>query len=140
MVDWNFLFKAMIRMGFPSEFVDMIKILFRDAEACVKVNGSVSNSFRIERGVRQGCPIAPYLFLIVAEVLNRMVMAKVGTCRVKGIILLVEGRQQFIAYYADDTSFKLQGEEESVRNLTYILETFCLASGLVLNWQKSSGH
>jgi hypothetical protein len=96
MVDWNFLFEAMMRLGFPSEFVDMLKILFQDAEACVKVNGSVSDSFRIERGVRQGYPIAPYLFLIAVEVLNRMVTAKVGTGRVKSILLPVEGRQLFI--------------------------------------------
>ena len=51
-----------------------------------------------------------------------------------------EGRQQIIAQYTDDTSFTLLGDEEKVRNLIYLLETFCLASGLVLNWTKSNGY
>jgi hypothetical protein len=51
MVDWSFLFETMATMGFPREFVSMIKILFEDASACVKVNGSLSKSFVIGRGV-----------------------------------------------------------------------------------------
>jgi exonuclease III len=140
MIDWEFLFEAMSLMGFPGEFLGMIKLLFHDAEACVKVNGFTSESFRIKRGVRQGCPVAPYLFIIAAEVLNIMVMAEMVAGRVKGIELPFGNRQQIIAQYADDTSFTLRGEKEPVRNLIYILETFCAASGLVLNWGKSSGH
>jgi hypothetical protein len=76
MVDWDFLFGAMGAMGamgFPGEFINFLKLLFRDATACDKVNGSLSESFRIERGVRQGCPVAPYLFFIATELLNVMV-------------------------------------------------------------------
>jgi hypothetical protein len=69
-----------------------------------------------------------------------MVYKELENGRVKGISLPVGDRQQILAQYADDTSFTLLGEEEPVRNLIYTLETFCLASGLVLNWQKSSGH
>lgn len=58
----------------------------------------------------------------------------------KGISLPVENRQQVLAQYVDNTLFTLLGEEESVRNLIYFLETFCGASGLVLNWQKSYGY
>ena len=60
--------------------------------------------------------------------------------RVQGISLPFKGRQQIIAQYADDTSFTLLGVEEKVRCLIYLLEMFCLASGLVLNWTKSSRY
>jgi hypothetical protein len=140
MVEWGFMFAAMKAMGFLEEFTDMIKILFKNATACVKVNGSLSESFTINRGVRQGCPIALHLFLLVAEVLNRMVALELAAGWVKGIKLPIGDRQQIIAQYADDTSFTLLGEEEPVRNLIYMLDTFCLAPGLVLNWHKSSGH
>jgi hypothetical protein len=83
--------------------------------------------------VRQGCPIAPYLFLIAAEVLNNMVMDELAVGRVKGIRLPMENRQQIVAQYTDDTSFTLLGEERPVRNLIQTLDIFCLASGLVLN-------
>jgi hypothetical protein len=77
MVEWGFLFAVMEKMGFPKEFTDMLRLLFQDAAVCVKVNGSPSESFTINRGVNKGYPLAPYLFLIVAEVLNRMVTTSV---------------------------------------------------------------
>jgi hypothetical protein len=45
MVDWPFLFAAMAKLGFPAAFVDMTKLLFYEASASVKVNGSLSASF-----------------------------------------------------------------------------------------------
>lgn len=140
MPQWNFLFQAMAAMGIPQGFIDMVTLLFKDASACVKVNGNLSTSFKIERGVRQGCPLAPYLFIILADVLNIMVQTEATRGRIRGISLLVEGKQQILAQYADDASFTLLGEEGSVRNLILSLDTFCIASGLVINWNKSSGH
>lgn len=140
MVDWKFLFRAMSTLGFPQEFICMTRMLLEGAEANVKVNGSVSPPFSINRGVRQGCPLAPYLFLIAAEVLNAMVKKGMDEGRVKGITLPLAGREQIIAQFADDTSFTLQGEEVPVKEMINILDSFCLASGLVLNWHKSCGY
>ena len=53
-VDWEFLFKAMKQLGIPVEFINMTKLLFSNAKASVKINGSPSRSFKISRGVRQG--------------------------------------------------------------------------------------
>ena len=139
MVDWGFLLRAMADFGIPKEFIAWTKLLFRDASASVKINGSSSPAFAIERGVRQGCLLAPYLFLLVAEVLNAMVKRGMEQGQVKGVKLPGD-REQVTAQYADDTSFTLAGEEVPVRNLIRILNTFCLASGLVLNWQKSSAY
>jgi hypothetical protein len=69
-----------------------------------------------------------------------MVASELEEGRIKGIELPFGNRQQIITQYADDTSFTLKGEEEPVKNLIYLLDTFCAASGLVLNWRKSSGY
>jgi hypothetical protein len=74
----------------------MSKLLFLDAEVAVKVNGSPFSSFKIARRIRQGCPLAPYLFLLVAEVLNAMVRKEVKTGTVRGISLPFGNRQQVI--------------------------------------------
>lgn len=140
MVEWSCLFKVMERMGFPTEFVHMVNLIFQDAAAAVKVNGIPSPQFRIKQGVRQGCPLVPYLFLIVSEVLNAMVMKEATLGKVQGIKLLFPGHQQILAQYTEDTSFTLVGEETKVRNLIQTLNTFCLATGLVLNWSKSNGY
>ena len=140
MVDWQCMYKIIEKLGFPQVFIKMVSLLFHDASACVKLNREPSPYFPIQRGVRQGCPLAPYLFLIVAEVLNAMVSQEMRAGRVQGISLPFKGRQQIIAQYANDTSFTLFGDEEKVRCLIYLLERFCMATGLVLNWTKSSRY
>ena len=77
---------------------------------------------------------------IAAEVLNMMVATEMEQGWVKRIELPFRNSQQIIVQYADDTSFTLKDKEESIRNLIYVLETFCAASGLVLNQGKLSGH
>ena len=97
----------MDHLGFPVELIAMIKLLFVDASTNVKVNRDVSPAFVIERGVQQGCPLAPYLFFIFAEVLNAMVKQVEGMGLVKGIQGPIDGKQQTLVQYADDTSFTL---------------------------------
>lgn len=58
----------------------------------------------------------------------------------RGILLPSHGREQVTAQYADDTSFTLSGKEVSATTLVHTLDTFCSASGLVLNWNKSCGY
>jgi hypothetical protein len=57
-----------------------------------------------------------------------------------GIKLPMENRQQTLAQYADDTLLTLLGEECSVKTVIRMLESFCLGSGLVLNWTKSAAY
>jgi hypothetical protein len=130
----------MKKFGFPEEFIGMTKLLFHDATVCIKINGTQTTAFAIERGVRQGCPLAPYLFLIVVEVMNAMVKSEVASGAIRGITLPGGEQQQVIAQYADDTSLTLLGEEESVRMTIFTLEVFCASSGLKLNWLKSCGY
>ena len=82
MVDWRFLFKAMATLGILEGFINMTNLLCRKAGACVKVNGIRSEEFQLERKVQQGCPLIPYMFLIIAKILNTMVsrgLAKTGS-------------------------------------------------------------
>jgi len=82
-----FLFKVMKVMGIPSSFVNLTKMLFTNAETSVCINGSDTESFPVLRGVRQGCPLAPYLFLFVGEALNVAAKHLLHTGELTGIIL-----------------------------------------------------
>jgi hypothetical protein len=54
----------------------------------VNLNGSPGGNFKIEREVRQGCPLAPYLFLIVGEILTHMIKKTVAEGRnLRGVFL-----------------------------------------------------
>jgi hypothetical protein len=58
------------RIGITVEFIRMVKILFSRAEATINLNGITTRNFKIKRGIRHGCPLAPYIFLIMRKVLN----------------------------------------------------------------------
>jgi hypothetical protein len=54
MVDWCFMFQAMAAMGLSVKFIGMVNLLFQDASATVKINGTPSSAFQINCGVRPG--------------------------------------------------------------------------------------
>lgn len=69
-IDWNYLLKMLEILNFPSKWIAWIKECIVTASANVVVNGSPSGEFQLERGIRQGDPLSPFLFLVVVEGLN----------------------------------------------------------------------
>lgn len=59
----------MDKMGHSLAFTSMVRMLLIGASACISLNGLHIADFSICRVVRQGCPLAPYLFLLVVEAL-----------------------------------------------------------------------
>ena len=139
-VSWRFFFSTMSKMGMSEDFTRMVKILFYNATAMVNLNGSPTNSFKVEKGLRQGCPLPPYLFLIVGEALTQLITKVVSEGRLKGIILPRGKKQQSISQYADDFSFMIRGEKQYVDELVRLLKLFSEASGMEINWEKSSAY
>lgn len=127
-------------MGFPPLFVNMVKLTLADAEASINVNGRISSSFRIERGVRQGCPLAPFLFLIMSEALHATIQQAQEQGRITGVKLPRSESQQLTLQFADDTSFTVKADHGSVTLLVNLLNTFSSASGLTINWSKSGAY
>ena len=72
-VSWRFFFHAMGMIGISEQYIRWIQLLFRNATSTVNLNGNPSETFNIERGVRQGCPLAPYVCFFVGEALTHMV-------------------------------------------------------------------
>ena len=123
--------------GVPEEFMSMVQVLFVNAAASVNLNGGESESFEVQRGVRQGCPLAPYLFLFVGEILNLTAKEAMHTGELEGIQLPANTGELLIFQYADDTDFALRGTLSNVVQIRQLLDTFGEASGLHMNWNKS---
>ena len=87
--------------------------------------------FSIERGVCQGCPLSPYLFIICIELLSHKISS---VDELKGIRF--SGKELRKSLFADDASFILDGSLRSFETLINILDNFANISGLKLNARK----
>ena len=84
-------------------------MFYGNVESCILNNGLASNFFEIQRGVRQGCPLSPYLFVLSVEVLAKATRENIN---IKGI--LVNQNEIKISQYADDTTLILDGSKSSL--------------------------
>ena len=69
-LDHAYMFKCLKHLNFGNSFTKWIKLFYTDVKSCVANNGYMSNFFSIHRGVRQGCPLSTYLFIICIELLS----------------------------------------------------------------------
>uniref|UniRef100_A0A453A1Z5 Reverse transcriptase domain-containing protein n=3 Tax=Aegilops tauschii subsp. strangulata TaxID=200361 RepID=A0A453A1Z5_AEGTS len=89
-VEWCFLEAMMCRMGFRREWVDLIMKCVRTVRYQVKVNGELTHQFCPSRGLRQGDPASPYLFVICAEGLSALLNDAEQRGRISGIKVMPE--------------------------------------------------
>ena len=137
-VSWSFLFYMLGRTGFSPHWVKWIEGCVKSASISVLVNGSPTSEFLPQKGLRQGDPLAPFLFNIVAEGLNGLMRRAEEENLFKGYLVGANYVPISILQYADDTIFFGEASMENVEAIKVMLRSFELASGLKINFAKSS--
>ena len=107
-------------------------MFYSDIRSCVISNGFSAVFFKLSRGVRQGCPLSPYVFILCAEVLATTIRK---ANEVKGIT--VGSIECKLSQYADYTTLILDGTQKSLERSFVIMEKFGEASGLQVNCEKT---
>ena len=109
-----------------------IKTFYNNIQSAIFNNGWSSGFFNLERGVRQGCPLSPYVFILCVEILSSAIRRDK---EIKGIkILKTECK---ITQYADDTTLFLDGSNLSFKASLLTFEKFGKISGLKMNNSKT---
>ncbi|MFS7931420.1 putative RNA-directed DNA polymerase [Helianthus anomalus] len=137
-VNWNFLLESMVQMGFPSKWISWTRGIMSSARSSVLVNGSPTFEFQCGKGLRQGDPISPFLFLVVMEVLSCMIDRGVEVGVLNGIKSPDEGPTISHLLYADDAIIIGEWSKVNIENVVRILRCFRICSELKINLAKCS--
>ena len=128
----EFLLKSFELFGFGPELSQWIRVINSEVISAISYNGWLSNWFPIECGIRQGCPLSPFCFIIACEILACKIRQNNN---IKGI--QVSAREEIkILQYADDTTLFL-GDECSIDESLRIIDLFSEISFLNLNRNKT---
>lgn len=119
--------------GFPNNWISWIKSLLQTSKSAVLLNGIPGKWINCKKGLRQGDPLSPYLFILVADVLQRL-LEKNFQIRHP----IYQDRPCATIQYADDTLVICRAEEDDVLALRSTLLQFSKATGLQINFAKST--
>ncbi|KAL6088664.1 hypothetical protein STEG23_010198 [Scotinomys teguina] len=127
-----FMMKVLERVGIQGTFLNIIKAIYSKPTANIKLNGEKLKAIPLKSGTRQGCPLSPYLFNIVLEVLARAIRQHK---EIKGIQI---GKEEVkISLFADDMIVYLSDPQNSTKELLQLINTFSNVAGYKVNSKKS---
>ncbi|RVW82108.1 Transposon TX1 uncharacterized 149 kDa protein [Vitis vinifera] len=139
-VNWNFLIDVMSRMGFGHKWINWMKWCWSTATFSILINGCPTGFFRSSRGLRQGDPLSPYLFLFAMEALSQLLSRARNEGFFSGFKVGGRCREGLIVshlLFADDTLIFCDADAVQLQYLSWTFMWFEAISGLKVNLSKS---
>ncbi|KAL0426166.1 UNVERIFIED_CONTAM: putative mitochondrial protein [Sesamum radiatum] len=137
-VEWSFLKRVLGKLGFPSAFIDLIMLCISSVSYSFVLSGSQFRSISPQRGLRQGDPLSPYLFLLCTESLSALFREAADRGSVRGVAVCSGAPRISHLLFADDTMVFSPVDVPTVHVIRQILNVYKLASGQEINLHKSS--
>ncbi|XP_072090535.1 secreted RxLR effector protein 78-like [Arachis hypogaea] len=115
-VKWSFVDIVLEKMGFGRRWRAWVMECVTTSSMSVLINGSPSKPFKMEQGLRQGDPLSPFLFVLVVDVLHRMIGEAVRNGRISPLLVGRDSVELSHLQFADDTILFCPPEDETMRN------------------------
>ncbi|XP_060968731.1 uncharacterized protein LOC133036230 [Cannabis sativa] len=135
-VDWHFVEDILNNLCFPSRFIHWLLVCLRGTNYFLLLNGRIQGSFKGEKGLRQGDPLSPLLFVLIMEYLSRL-LSQVSNKKEFGFHPLCKNLRLTNLCFADDLIIFCKGNMKSVELVNDAFQEFCQATGLSANKKKS---
>ncbi|XP_039791741.1 uncharacterized protein LOC120657488 isoform X2 [Panicum virgatum] len=137
-VEWKYLQGVLSKMGFADGWIQTVMKCVTKVRYAIRVNGELSEHFIPTRGLRQGDPISPYLFLLCAEGLSCLMKKKEAEGKINGVKNGRTGPAISHLLFVDDSIFFIRGDMKNLQALNEVLHLYSEGTGQRINFQKSS--
>ncbi|XP_057441354.1 uncharacterized protein LOC130733241 [Lotus japonicus] len=136
-VEWEFLERVLLKYGFHERWVKQVMALVTGVTYRYRINGSVGQRVQPQRGIRQGDPLSPYLFILIMDVLSNMIIRSKVAGDLEGLKLSNNSPALTHLFFADDAILFGKAQEKEMQQFKKVLNLFSLASGQRINVLKS---
>ena len=137
-VEWDYLHAILLKLGFHSRWVELLMVCVNFVSYFVLVNGEAQGYIKPSRGLRQGDPLSPFLFLICAEGLSSLIRKAERDHLLRGVAICRGGPRISHLFFADDSVIFCRASISDCGVIQNLLSLYEKASGQKLNGEKTS--
>eukprot|EP00253_Pinus_taeda_P018086 PITA_18086 len=137
-VNRSFLFRVLEAFGFSQEFINIIKACIENVWIAPMVNGRPTEFFSASRGLRQGCPLSPFLYILMADSLSRKLTQEQHRGSIPGIRIVQGAPPVNHALFADDSLLLGGASLRMAKAFKSILQKYCSVTGALISERKSA--
>lgn len=136
-VSRSFLIKVLLSFGFSPHFVQLINACINNPWITPLDNGCPSNFFQARRGIREGCPLSPFLYILMVDTLSRKLTAE----RIVGSLPGLKSSSDLVplnhALFADNSLLLGGASPKIAKGFDSVLKRYCRVSGALIKERKS---
>ena len=136
-VEWAYLGSMIWKMGFEEKWISLIMMCVTTTSFLVLINGEPRGTITPSKGLRQGDPISPYLFLLFVEGLTALLRKKEAVGLIRGLVVSRLAPSISHIFFVDDCIIFCRATMEECRQVATVLEVYEKESGQKLNREKN---
>ncbi|XP_010495633.1 PREDICTED: uncharacterized protein LOC104772751 [Camelina sativa] len=135
-IEWSFILDILIATNFPSKYILWISQCIKTTRFSISVNSELCGYFKGKKGLRQGDPLSPYLFVLGMDIFSRLLDLRFLSGQI-GFHPKATNPNVTHLIFADDVMLFFDGERNSLQAIVNLLAYFTNISGLVMNRSKT---